>query len=224
MIGKKNIAKTGIDIMSFAILILAFIALTYLQNKYLGSTEYPTLSENCTTFIVLGVVGLVGTLITKVIASLDTNFKLFENKLQTTDKIDFLYAMIAYLFIQVVVKVISNIAFFQVISQFDVYIFYISAAIIEEWLYRSFIINFIMMISSLWRKGRKYQNVFEIISIIVSAFVFMLVHTRYYGQIDLLIITFLGGCSQAFFYLKSQNLSVPIISHAFINILASTQS
>jgi membrane protease YdiL (CAAX protease family) len=99
-----------------------------------------------------------------------------------------------------------------------VYAFFISAAIIEEMVYRGFLVMLVQaLLARLMRikihKGMNGMKLIipNVIAILISGSIFMAVHTNYYADPFLMALTFVGGCSQALWYIKTKNLSVQLL-------------
>jgi len=99
-----------------------------------------------------------------------------------------------------------------------VYAFFISAAIIEETLFRG---GLVMLIQAILYKFTKAMMIANWGSIVISAILFSASHVAYWNDPFLLALTFFGGCSQGYFYLKTRTLLVPIFAHTAINFAAS---
>lgn len=192
--------------------------LFYLRSKFTGSEDYPTVASDAGTILLKGSIGLM----------VMVAFRLFVGK-ETTNFIGavktpiekYFYAILSYFAIQIVIILISG-AIFQV-AQVDVYAFYISAGIMEELLYRGALVMIVQFLLAKFTETHKYPALWGItvFTAMISGIVFAAVHTRYWGNITMLAITFLGGVSQAIWYQHTKNLTVPILAHAVINFVAS---
>ena len=224
---KKNILLVDNPIDLFA-LIFAVVAVAGLFNHrrmYLTSTEFPTIASDCVLLIIVGMFGFTLMFTTRLLMHTDKSKRipLVANTFKVDDILDFGFAIVCYIGIQLVIILLSQIPIFQVASV-DVYLFFFYASVVEELLYRGFLVMFLQIaLVMLFKIKPKKENMFlvNLFACIVSGIVFMLVHTGYWGEPFLMILTFLGGVSQAIWYIKSKNLFVPIIAHAVINLIAS---
>ncbi|MHA1585222.1 MAG: CPBP family intramembrane glutamic endopeptidase [Promethearchaeota archaeon] len=224
---KRNIllVDNPIDILAVIFGLFAIGALFSLRARYAMSDEFPSVATDSVKLIIVGMSGITGLFLTRIIfhTKKGDRVSLIANTTHPDNLLDFGFAIATYFGIQIVV-IILNKAVFQVASV-DVYLFFFSAAICEEMLYRGFLVMFvqIILIRMLKIKARHESDVLlpNILTCFISGSVFMAVHTVYYGQPAQMIITFVGGFFQAFWYLKSKNLFVPMISHASINFVAS---
>jgi len=108
------------------------------------------------------------------------------------------------------------------IYDIEIYLFYINAAISEEFFYRVFIINIIFILAEHVKQLRNNQQLIKIIAIFTSATIFSLSHLRVYFSIPLMLLsTFLGGLTLSTFYVYTRNPLVPIIAHVINNAIAA---
>lgn len=135
---------------------------------------------------------------------------------------DAIYATACNLVPQVIVLLLMQAKLFEVATA-DVYAFYISAAVMEEFLYRGCIIMWTQGLLARIIKPKNEADALpiNIFCIILSGAIFMAAHTGYYGNLYLMMAVLLGGLSQGFWYLKSKNLLVVIVAHIGINFSAS---
>lgn len=222
--------------------------LSYLVAKYTGDPFYPEIAPDSLFFIVCSVVGLLGYYIFYIISVIMKKKKGTQRKSgnireQLMDKqlysinpggknifdfvfIDIIGCMACYIGIQIIIQLVLGEGFFQVVAG-DVYAFFISAAISEELLFRAFVCIVVQtLLSKLIRVQNKDQEkgkvyLVNIITAIFSGFLFMLGHVRYYGDIVAILITLIGGFSQALWFIYSKSMIPIMVSHVFINIMAA---
>lgn len=208
-----------IDILAIVFGLIGLLVLFYLRVKYTGSVDYPTISDDAATLLLKGIIGLSIILAIRLFWGKETvNFAGFVR----TPIEYFLYAIGCYFVIQILIILISSAGIFQV-EVADVYAFYISAAVIEELIYRGALVMGVQFLIAKVIEEYKYPNLWlsTIISALISGLVFAAVHTRYWNSPVNLLITFLGGVSQAVWYQYTKNLSVPIFAHVIVNFVAS---
>jgi membrane protease YdiL (CAAX protease family) len=228
---KKNVlvVDNQIDILGLIITAVAIIVLFNLFNVFSGSDESPQVaSDSLTLILTRGIPGIAGMFFTRLFlcSNKGKQTPIVGNQWGSSDKdnslMDSLFATACYFGIQISILVLEQKGLFQV-SAVDVYAFFISAAVLEECFYRGFLVMLCQaLLAKVW-KARDETSILimNVICCLLSGIIFAAAHTRYYGEPALMLITFLGGCSQAWWYLKSKNLFVPIVSHAFINFAAS---
>lgn len=211
------------DVSAFILWIAAVLTLSRLAVLYVDNTEY-TVTEDSIAFIFRGLLALGGVIAFKLLCRTKAgkHNPVIENLFNKDSIFDALYCTVSYFAIQAIVLAIQA-TFFQV-EVGDVYGFFLSAAVIEEWLYRALVVMMIQWaISMLLRKaGSKSLLLPNILAIVLSALLFMYVHEDYRDDIFLMSLTFLGGCSQAFWFIKARgNLLIPILAHGTVNWASS---
>jgi membrane protease YdiL (CAAX protease family) len=213
-----------LDIASTIFLVVALVNLVAQMNTYAGSVENPDIYGDCLQLIIWGTLGFGGMITIRLIFHTEkaNHTPLFANMFNKAQIWDLIYCMACYVGIQLVVIVIQQTGMFQV-AEVDVYFFFFDAAVVEEHLYRGFIVMLSQfLLAKIFKpKMEKDMLIINIISAVVSGGVFMAVHTNYWGNMLLMILTFTGGASQAFWYAKTKNLLIPIGAHVLINLSAS---
>lgn len=225
---KKNIllVDNPIDLIALIFGIVSILVLFGLRSIYLTSSEFPSVATDSVKLIILGMIGLTGMIITRLIfhTKKGDRIPVIANTFKPNQILDFGFAIASYFGIQIIIILIRQMKIFQVTSV-DVYLFFLSAAEIEELLYRGFLVMFVqialVIIFKMKVKNESELLLVNIFTCFISGLVFALVHTGYWGDPFLMILTFLGGISQAIWYIKSKNLFVPMVAHAAINLVAS---
>ncbi len=225
---KKNIllVDNPIDLIAIIFGVVAILGLFSLRSIYLTSSEFPSVATDSVKLIILGMIGLTGIIITRLIfhTKKGDRVKIIANTFNPSQVLDFGFAVASYFGIQIIIILLRQMKIFQV-SSVDVYLFFFFASICEELLYRGFLVMFVqialVIIFKMKVKKEEQMLLVNIFTCFVSGLIFALVHTGYWGDPFLMILTFLGGVSQAIWYIKSKNLFVPMIAHAAINLVAS---
>lgn len=133
-------------------------------------------------------------------------------------RLDMMLCIGCYFAIQIALWVIGEEAY--QVSIVDKFFFYIFAALIEEIIYRGAIVMLSQWFFA-WAfriKDGSQMWVVNIIVMLISGIAFAASHKGYYGDPIKMTITFLGGMSQAFWYIRSKVLIVPMAAHAAINL------
>lgn len=234
------LAENPIDILGILFTFIALIVMINLSIVYAQDTEFPEVAESAVSLIIKGLIGIslpiIIIFITKFIlpsrtstrkrAKTFTRLNLFSTNINLQDTMFYVYligAIASYFFIQLIGMFLLKLDLFQTVVT-DVYAFYLSSAILEEALYRmGLILLFETAINYLFgkQKTRSTQTLAATGAIFIAAIFFVLSHQRYFSQPVALIVTFLGGISQGFFYWKSKSLIPPIFAHVFINMIAA---
>ena len=225
---KKNIllVDNPIDLMAIIFGCVAILGLIGLRSIYLTSSEFPSVAIDSVKLIIRGMIGLTGMIITRLIfhTKKGDRIPIIANTFKPNQILDFGFAIASYFGIQVIIILLRQMSIFQV-SSVDVYLFFFFASICEELLYRGFLVMVVqialVIIFKMKVKKESQLLLVNIFTCFISGLVFALVHTGYWGDPFLMILTFLGGISQAIWYIKSKNLFVPMIAHAAINLVAS---
>lgn len=218
------IVDNPIDIISMiALPAIAIMALFNLSVAFSGSEEFPAVTPACYDLIQRGILGLGGMVFTKwLFQSKRAKAQLIGVSFNTDDLLDIGYCVVAYFGIQAGVLFLRELYMFQVTAS-DVWLFFVSAAIIEEALYRGFLVMLIQAVMArlLGVKAEKNLLIPNGAAIVISAAVFAWSHEAYREDPFLITLTFLGGCSQAYFYIKTKNLLGPMVAHGLINFSAA---
>jgi membrane protease YdiL (CAAX protease family) len=236
--GKPKFGNNGIYFLDILCYAFSAITLIILAAKYETNLTYPNLTKDAYNLLMKGTLGLFIMLLIKTFqASLDEPQKRRNTRKQKpmsiiTAQIDLdkliigsILAIASYLLIQIIPQILVGQFEFQSVAG-DVYAFYTSSAIMEEFLYRGGLITgFYFMISFFLNKNSMSNELidktFLVLIIIISAIIFMIAHERYYNDVTTLIITLLGGISQGFFYVYTKSLTPAIIAHGVINFIAA---
>jgi len=213
---EEMLIDQSIDTISFFMFLIAILSLITIRSAYLYSTEYKHVSSDATLLIYLATIALISIILSKLIFA--QRLTLLKNKFNFDEILDYVLCSVSYISIQIVVSIIRNAQLFQTTTT-DIYAFYVSAAVVEEFVYRLALISVLQAI--LVNKMRTDINSINLLLILISAAVFAAVHIRYYTDPYLMILTFMGGASQAFFYLKTKNIFPCLLSHSLINFMAA---
>lgn len=110
------------------------------------------------------------------------------------------------------------------LAPWEIYLFYINAALAEECLYRATLITFLDKLLVKMPYLREQGTLRKLVLIIASASLFALSHYWVYGQDpSLMLVAFLGGITLAFVYVVARNPLPPVITHVINNLSASYQ-
>ncbi len=223
---KKHVKKEKPEIdksfMKFNVVSLMFLLFSlfielYLISKYYGREAYVPFSIS---LFLQGAGALVGMILLN-----KANKETFLDKefpIQTSRQGGYYLAGIFSLFIlQMVIQAVAQTVFRLAMETIDIYFYYLAAAVIEEALYRMFLISLIVFIFS--KSNTKIPEfVIIFIAMIFSSFVFMTVHFSAYGQRpDLLVAMFFVGVVLSIYYLIFKDITVPMLGHLLINLLAT---
>ena len=208
--------------ISFLLVFLfAIPVLGYLVSKYYGRDPY---GDFAMLLLVLGIIGLIGSAGMAVLFK--RNFFKFQHYYyRNTDVflnfILFVFVLFAGLgFVWFLLGSTLRYA----LSNTELYFYYISAAIIEELFFRMFLCGVpkTYLIELRKRGQNKFPEAIENISIAIStAVIFMLAHLTTYGN-TLIGITamFFGGILFALFYLYTKDITITMVAHIWVNIIA----
>ena len=205
---EKNYGKSSELIrFSFISIILIFASILiefYLTWKYFGKDPYANYSL---LLLFLGIIGLFG-------AYWLNPVKLFDLKdYYLKDKVEGLRFLSLILITMVLVggtMAFLNVSFRLALSTTDLYLYFLASAIIEELFFRMFLVGFFETKTKL--KG---------VGIIVSAFIFAIFHFDAYGHsLEMMLAMFLGGIVFGIIYLLSKDITITMVAHLFINIIA----
>lgn len=102
------------------------------------------------------------------------------------------------------------------ITGFEQAMFTLGAAIAEELFFRAFLISLILYLI-----GDTPQN--RIIAVIISSISFAFAHVNYYGDWAVLVSIFTSGIVYSIAFLKTKNITIPILAHLFNNLIVVMQ-
>ena len=216
--------RTELDksFMKFNIISLMFLSLSlfielYLISKYYGTSAYVPFAIS---IFLQGAIALVGMIILNAInkeSFMDKEFPI-QNAKQGAY---YLFGIFSLFVLQMVVQAVMQIVFRLAMETIDLYFYYLAAAVIEEVFYRMFLISLIVTI--FYRINTQIPEFIIIfVAMLISSFVFMLVHLSAYGdRPDLLLAMFFVGMVLAIYYIIFKDITVPMLGHLLINLLAT---
>jgi len=225
----KNRTKMMIDrsIMKFNIISLMFTLLSlffelYLISKYTGSSDIDSSAyvPFAMRIFFQGAIGFAGMIILNLLnkeSFLEKDFPIPNAK----QGIYYLIGILSLFLFQMIVQTVVQVVFRLAMEPIDIYFYYLAAAVIEEIFYRMFLISLIVFLFSRIN-ARIPEFIITFFAMIISSFIFMLVHISAYGERpDLLAAMFFVGMVLATYYILFKDITVPIIGHLLINLLAT---
>jgi hypothetical protein len=208
--------------MQFNIVSLTFIGIAlfielYLINKYAGISNFVPYSIS---LFIQGAVALAGIILINIASKqlfLDTEFPIQTGK----QGFYYLIGIVSLFVLQTVVQAVVQIVFRLAMETIDIYYYYLAAAVIEEVFYRMFLISLIVFIfSKINAKIPEFVVIF--VAMIISSFIFMMVHISAYGERpELLLAMFFVGMVLAIYYIIFKDITVSIMGHLLINLAAT---
>ena len=204
----KTIKKTSrlirFNSISIVLTCTSIMVELYLTWKYFGKDPYANYSL---LLLFLGIIGLFGA----YWLNPTTLFDLKDYYLK--DMVEGLRFLSLILITMVLVgasMAVLNVSFRLALSTTDLYLYFLASAIIEELFFRMFLVGFFETKTKL--KG---------VGIIISAFIFTIFHYDAYGHsLEMMLAMFLGGIIFGIIYLLSKDITITMIAHLFINIIA----
>ena len=190
--------------ISLFLKLTAIFIMAYLTTKYYGVNEW---GNYTLLMLVLGILSFVGVLWLN-----KGNIMILQIDYLTDSykAILFVFYIVIGVFTIALIMFISQMVFKLTISTEDMYMYYVAGAIIEEGMFRMFIVSFFMIKTRI-----KYFG------IIISAFIFMLSHWEVYGQSpDMMLAVMLSGILFGIFYVMSKDITITMIIHIIINLIA----
>ena len=190
--------------ISLFLKITAIMIMMYLTAKYFGVNEWGNYTLMFTIMGILSIVGVVwlnkGNIIILQMDYLKDSFK----------AVLFGVYIVLLIFIIALIMFISQTVFRLTLSTEDLYMYYVAGAIIEEGMFRMFIVYFFMVKTKI-----KYFG------IIISSIIFMFSHWEVYGQSpDMMLAVLLSGIMFGIFYVMSKDITITMIAHIIINLIA----
>ena len=190
--------------ISLFLKITAIIIMVYLTTKYFGVNEW---GNYTLMFVVLGTLSFVGVLWLNKGNIIVLQMDYFKD---TFKAVLFVVYVVLLVFIIALIMFISQTIFRLTLTTEDLYMYYVAGAIIEEGMFRMFIVSFFMMKTKI-----KY------VGIIISSVIFMVSHWSVYGQSpDMMLAVLLSGIMFGIFYVMSKDITITMIAHIIINLIA----
>jgi membrane protease YdiL (CAAX protease family) len=200
-----NSAVTKQQIFKFDLIALIALTITVLFTAYLATTPDVVISVKCLFLLILAISGLV-------LHHLFTGGIKFELLPTLKERTNFLLSVSFGFGGIVILQFLTFQLLPQTIIDFQTRkMFYLSAAISEELFFRYYLATLLL---------QKTQS--PLTSTFATSLVFMVYHNVVYGfSAVALIIVFLSSMVLTFIYFISRRISVPIIIHSLVNLLAS---
>ncbi len=210
VMNKENVGHT---VISYILTLLGIGIMAYIGFKYIGSSDPLEVSYAGYAFL-FAFLGLIGFFTIDYFDNRKIN--IFPRPFNEMDIAKFvivaLVMWIGGMYIDYVVKSTIRLA----LSDMDLILYYIFAAVCEELFFRAFLINFIIGVST--KKGKKPKPIIILFALIVSSFLFMAVHLQVYGSnMPMLVSTLLGGFLLGGGYIIFRDISANIGAHALKN-------
>jgi membrane protease YdiL (CAAX protease family) len=200
------------DIPAFVLSIFASVYLTFIITNYSQSLDPDRVEMSRFAGIVLNLlmVGLLFYIILTISIKKEATTFNVENFTPSDSKVTLMFISI-FLVVEVVIQNYISKITLTTIEQYDQYMFYTSIAISET-------IIFATLFQIVWEKLTKQP----IIGILIHGLSFAYYHISVYGDDPTkILVVFLSGINFAIAIKFSKRLSVPIVIHIMINIIAT---
>ena len=203
--------------ISLMFLSLALFIELYLIAKYSGISDFVPFSISLFSQGTAALIGIILINIANKTFFLDKEFPIQTGKQGAY----YLIGIFSLFTLQMVVQAVVQIVFRLAMETVDIYFYYLAAAVIEEAFYRMFLISLIVFVfSKINTEIPEFVIIF--VAMIISSFVFMMVHLSAYGERpDLLLAMFFVGMVLAIYYIIFKDITVPMIAHLLINLVAT---
>lgn len=205
------------NVVALTLLSFALFVELYLIGKYTGRSNFVPYSIS---LFIQGTVALIGIILINIAIKqffLDKEFPIQTGKQGAY----YLTGILSLFILQMVVQAVTQVVFRLAMETIDIYYYYLAAAVIEEAFYRMFLISLIVFVfSKINAEIPEFVIIF--VAMIISSFVFMMVHLSAYGERpDLLLAMFFVGMVLAIYYIIFKDVTVPMIAHLLINLVAT---
>lgn len=203
--------------ISLMFLSLALFIELYLIAKYSGISDFVPFSISLFSQGTAALIGIILINIANKTFFLDKEFPIQTGKQGAY----YLIGIFSLFTLQMIVQAVVQIVFRLAMETVDIYFYYLAAAVIEEAFYRMFLISLIVFVfSKINTEIPEFVIIF--VAMIISSFVFMMVHLSAYGERpDLLLAMFFVGMVLAIYYIIFKDITVPMIAHLLINLVAT---
>ena len=175
--------------------------------------------------------GISGLILTELIHK-GKEFKIYPKPFKKVHKNTFFRFVITFGVI-VLIQLIFQIV--PLVSSTEMALGIVFCSVVEEYFFRGLFMEVAFKVGKnsknkiiIWRykkkegkpdKPNKEITIFEIGMIFFSGAVFSAFHVNYYGQLNLLIMVFVGGCWLGIVYYWNKSLTSIILSHFLLNIV-----
>jgi membrane protease YdiL (CAAX protease family) len=215
----SEIFEKRFTLMKIVLLIEAvgIFSLSMLFILNLDNDEFPRLASDSLEFVILLVIGIS---LQIAVVYFDSHRVKVKDKIPETTLLLSFLTFIVTVVIQGVITLTLQPSVAQV-SVVQVYAFFISAAIAEEAFFRGGVVGltYVIAINNIHHKQKRIISI--LLSTLVGALTFTMLHVRYYAIPAALIITLLTGILLSIVYAINKNLLVTIIVHVAVNIFAT---
>ncbi|WP_457556442.1 CPBP family glutamic-type intramembrane protease [Candidatus Harpocratesius sp.] len=217
-----------IDIIGLFIGLIAIGAQLILYSVFLMDPDFSPIAPDSLSYVLRGTAALMIMFVSRLIFQSKKGKKqpIIGNQFDPEDILLYVLCIACYFGIQLIIMALSE-TIFQV-TAVQVYFFFITGGEIEELIYRGALIMFIqgLLVFIYEKNGMKVKNnsdllPINVICVLISGMLFVFAHGRYLTNFATYSITILGGFSQAFWYVKTKNITVPMLAHAAINFVAA---
>ena len=216
---RKQLDKSFMQFNAISLMFLSFALFIelYLIAKYSGISNFVPFSISLFSQGTAALIGIILINIANKTFFLDKEFPIQTGKQGAY----YLIGIFSLFTLQMVVQAVVQIVFRLAMETVDIYFYYLAAAVIEEAFYRMFLISLIVFVfSKINTEIPEFVIIF--VAMIISSFVFMMVHLSAYGERpDLLLAMFFVGMVLAIYYIIFKDITVPMIAHLLINLVAT---
>jgi len=210
VLNQKNVGHTPI---SYLLTLLGIGIMAYIGIKYIGSSDPLEVSYAGYAFLFAGL-GLVGFFTIDYFDNRKIN--IIPKPFNEIDMAKFVIVAIVMWIGGMYIDFVTRLTIRLALSDMDLILYYIFAAVCEELFFRAFLINFIIGIST--KKGKKPKMIVILFALIVSSFLFMVIHLQVYGSnMPMMVSTLLGGFLLGGGYIIFRDISANIGAHALKN-------
>jgi len=217
---KDTIISRGISLIEIFLFVLAFLGLIFLKPLLTDVSIFPTIERDINRNLLY----FVSFPLVLMLAFILAGPRFFKKKYKAVNLAIIILINTAALFaIQIGTALITG---FQAQSiAVYVRILFVCTAIAEELMFRVFLISgfqgiLVMMLSIRIKMNKVMIHAIGIILSIISASLFALSHTNYWGNGVLMGLTFLTGLIQGILYTFHKETTAIIVAHVILNMLA----
>jgi membrane protease YdiL (CAAX protease family) len=216
-IQRKNVVQnqqnTGHNPISYLLTVIAIGIMLYIGVKYINSTVVleRSYAQYAFLFVIFGLIGFFS------IDYFDNRkINIYPKKFNEINMFKFVVATGMMFIGGMMIDFVTAVTIRYALSDLDLVLYYIFAAVCEELAFRVFLLNFLIFI--LTRKSKLPHPIVLIIALLGSSIAFMAIHLQVYGSnMPMLVSTFFGGLLLGGGYIIFRDISANMMAHALKN-------
>ena len=217
---RKKMSDYDFNVINVEVFILGILGVILIFGIMTDQTlyeSYPSLIRDSPQIIILLVIGMAYYVLTRIYEVGKFQIPSFRVEIRNPEIIKVTTKVLVWMAMTQILGLLLTQKFTFNVTAVQVYAFFATAAIMEEYIFRIGIGEFMFKTSQNILKGVP-ETVIIIIVSIINGIIFAAFHTRYYSQPINMLVVGIGGFSLCYFLLKYK-MELPVfIAHILTNI------